>query len=864
MFTDIEGSTRLLHALGDRYGDVLRDHHELILSSVERHGGRLVDTQGDGCFVVFSSAEYAVAAATSAQQALAEHPWPSDVEVKVRMGLHTGTPVPMEERYVGIDVHRAARIAAVAHGGQVIASSSTMQLTAASGVSWVGLGRYRLKDLTHPERIHQLRAPGLRSEFPPLRAPRWGSGLPEPSTRFVGRTGDVDAVSALLLDPGLRLVTLVGPGGIGKTRLATHIGHLCVDRFEDGVAFVPLATLTEADEVVPAIAAAVGAPETAAEETAVTLIEHLRAVQFLLILDNLEHLPADTPLLIADLLVRCGGLRVLATSRAPLNISGERLYEVAPLGLSDDEVDIGDASRSDAVALFIDRARSIAPTFRLTVDNVGAVMEICRRVDRIPLAIELAAARLAIMSPAELLDRLQIGMLTGGSADRDERQRTLHAAIDWSYRLLDDAGRTLFRRLSVFAGGATLADVEAVLDEEGRVDALDGLTSLVQQSMVWRDQSAGETSRFRMLETIREFASSELQRCGELPAMSQRHAEHFLSFMETTNEHIDGPDAEEWMHRVEHEMPNLRAVLRWTLEVDEGSAETGVALVNSLGWFWYVRGDANEALRWLRLAIRASNDTPPALRVRLVYYAAAMEERLGLLDEAAATFEEALAMFRELGDRPRVAMTLNSLGGLAVDSGDITGALDRLNEAEQILCTEEDGYGRAVNMVNLCDAAVAAGDLDRAEHLGQSAVALFADMENHWGVASAMRHLAKVAYARHDLPETRARLLDALDRSRRMGDRPGAARCLERLAGVEIALDSPLRGTRLAAAATKLRRDIGDPPSEQRRGEFETSWLAARDLLGDAEFEEVWTQGASMTFDQAVDYGMAVVDAESE
>ena len=855
MFTDIEGSTRLLGALGDEYRSLLNDHYKLILSSVEQHGGRLVATQGDGCFIVFPTAKQAAAAAAIAQRALAEHQWPAGVEVKVRMGLHTGSPVSMDENYVGMDVHRAARIADAAHGGQVIASSPTMQLTDESGLVWVSLGQYRLKDLKRPERLYQLQGPGLNAEFPPLRAPHWTSDLPEPPTRFVGRSGDVDTVFELLIGPESRHVTLVGPGGIGKTRLAVHVGRRWAEQFPDGVAFVPLATLTEAREVALSIAAEVGASE--GEDPTVTLVEHLHDLQLLLILDNLEHLPPAAFVLVADLLAKCPSLRVLVTSRSPLNISGERLYPLTPLGVSASTGDLEAASRSDAVALFVDRARGAVSTFEVTSGNVATVVEICRRLDGVPLAIELAAAQLAVLAPAELLERLRIEMLTGGAADLDERQRTLWATIDWSYRLLDDTGRKIFTQMSVFAGGATLADLEEVVGGENDLEVLSGVSSLVSQSLLWRDESDTDTSRFRMLETVREFARSELDRAGDLSEVSRRHAEHFLAFMRTANEHIDKEDADQWMVKIEQETTNLRAALRWALEDPEGSREAGVELANAMGWFWYLRGDPADALRWLQLAADSTDDTPLALKVRLVYYSAAMQERLARLDEAIVRFEEALAIFRELGDEQRVAMSLTSLGGILVDTGDIPRALERLDEAEQILQSQGDDYGRAVNLVNQCDAALAMGELDRAEALGQRGRDLFVELENEWGVAMATRHLAKVAYGRGDMDETRARLLAALDTSRQIGDRSASVRCLERLAGVEIALDGPLRGTRLAAAAERLRREVGDLLSGARRQSFQSSWDAARTALGDAEFELVWAQGANMTFDQAVDYALS-------
>jgi predicted ATPase len=847
MFTDIEGSTRLLERLGDEYGSLLRDHHRLVLAAIEDNGGVLVDTQGDACFAAFATAGAAVAGAAEAQRALAIHPWPGEAEVLVRMGLHTGSPVPMDDRYVGMDVHRAARIAASARGGQVLASSSTVELTDDDRAGWTFLGRYRLKDLKRPESLHQLRWDGLREAFPPLSAPRWGNDLPQPPTRFVGRVDEVEALGRAIGEDGARLVTLVGPGGIGKTRLAVQVATTLSERFADGAAFVPLATLQDSSEIGPAIAIAVEAPEPAGDDPAAALVEHLHDQHVLLVLDNLEHLP-ESGAVVSSLLAGSSDVHVLATSRSPLGIYGERLVPVTPLATQDGD----DSNRpSEAVALFLDRASSMGAGVGTDRQTLSIVGEICRRLDGIPLAIELAAAKASVISPADLLDRLRLEILTGGPRDLDARQQTLQATIDWSHRLLDAADRAVFRRLSVFAGGAGLEAAEQVADPDGDLDVLDRLHSLIAQSLVWRGDDTAGSTRFRMLETIREFALAQLERAGESDEVHERQATHLLGFLRTANEHLDGAGAAEWFTRIEQEMPNLRIALRWALE-EEGRVELGIDLADALGWFWYVRGDAHEALRWLSLA--GSYDSPPAKRVRLVYYAAAMQERLGRLRDAAAAFEDALSMFRELGDRNRVARTLNSLGGLAVDLGDLDSAVGHLEEAERILLEEGDEYGRAVSLVNLCDAAVAAGDLDRAEAFGRSSVDLFTALDNDWGVASGLRHLAKVSFARDDLEGARLRLQEALRAGREVGDRSATVRCVERLAGIAIRLGETVVGTRLAAASQRLRRELGDPLTPERREPFEAGWRDARTVLGDERFEEVWAQGQSMTADQALDY----------
>ncbi len=852
MFTDIEGSTRLLGLLGDEYGQLLADHHRLIVAAAEKEQGVLVDTQGDACFIVFPTASQAVAAAAEIQQALSTHAWPGGVEVRVRVGLHTGSPIQMDDRYVGMDVHRAARISAAAHGGQVVASASTVQLSE-EGPSWLALGDFRLKDLMRPERLYQLVATGLAEHHPPLRADRWGTELPEPPTRFVGRATAVEEVLEMLSGE-TRLVTLVGPGGIGKTRLAVHVGRLWSDRFTDGIQFVPLAALTE-PEVMTAIVEALGVTQIGSDDPMGLVVQHLRHRRMLLILDNMEHLVPAAGRLVADLMRGCPDLRIVATSRAPVGVSGEQLMRVPALALPSEDVELAAAAEFEAVALFVDRARTVDPGFRLTDGNLDAVVQICRRLDGLPLALELAAARTAVLAPAELLDRLRLDLLTSSSTDLDERQRTLASTIEWSYRLLDHSLQRVFREFSVFAGGATLEDTGAVIDPGGATDTLEAVSNLVASSLLWRDEDEGGTSRFRMLEIIREFAQRELDRSGDLPAVADRHAARFAEFLETAEEKVDGPEASEWMARIDAEMSNTRAALRWTLEDPRGSRLAGVSMAQSLGWFWYIRGHASEGLRWLESAILAANDAPGLHRIRVTYYAGALAERLGRFPEAVQRFQQTLVLCRELGDEARAGRALNSLGGMAVEMGEHEAATGYLAEAEEILLSHDDKYGLGANRTNQCDVALARGELDRARQLGESALSLFSTSDDAFGEGVALRHLTKVAYAAGDLEEVRRLLKGALTKGLEIGNLADSARCLERLGGVEIALGRSAKGIRLGAAAQRLRSEVGDHLTPDRLASFERSWSQARLVLGEEEYQTAWDQGSNMTFDQAVAYG---------
>src|SRR5687768_14825182 len=565
LFTDVEGSTRLLHALGaEGYADALATHRRILRETCSRHNGVEVDTQGDAFFIAFPTAPGALAAAAEAREALSSGP------IKVRMGLHTGTPHLTDEGYVGPDVHRAARIAAAGHGGQILVSSATAQLVDAE---LSDLGDHRLKDLTAPERIFQLGA----EEHPPLKTLHQ-TNLPVPATPFLGRDTELDEIGALLARDGVRLVTLTGPGGTGKTRLALQAAANVADAFPGGVWWVPLAALRDPALVLESASAALGATGD--------LAEHIGDKRLLLLLDNFEHLTAAAAHL-APLLAKCPNLTLLVTSREPLHLGGEHEYAVDPL------------QRTEAVELFLTRALAVRRDFAAN----GEVALICERLDHLPLAIELAAARVKMLSPKALLQRLEqrLPLLAGGTRDAPERQRTLRATIEWSHELLSPDEQRLFARLAVFRGGCTLEAAEAVVDAD-----LDTLQSLVDKSLV----RVRDSGRFWMLETIREFAVERLEASGEADEISRRHAEFFLEIAEELQPRVMKDDADA-LDQLTEDHDNLRAALD-RLEA-EGDAERLQRLGGSVWRFWYLRSHLTEGKRRLDAAMAAGGDATPAL-----------------------------------------------------------------------------------------------------------------------------------------------------------------------------------------------------------------------------------------------------------
>jgi predicted ATPase/class 3 adenylate cyclase len=610
LFTDIEGSTRLLEALGPRYGDALEAHRKLLRKAIEEHAGKVIDMEGDSSFAVFQTARGGVLAAASAQRALAAYDWPGDRPVRVRMGVHSGEGTIVASGYLGMDVHRGARIMSAAHGGQVLISEATRHLLGNTLDERLGLrdlGQHRLKDLT-ALRLHQLLIPGLQSEFPALKSLEQRlTNLPVQATPLVGRQRELDETGEILTRDDVRLLTLTGVGGTGKTRLALQLAADELDRFPDGVYFVDLAAVDDPELVIPTIARVIAIRELGAMSLEETLSEYLRGRRMLLVLDNFEQVVAGGPRLVA-LLASAAGLKLLVTSRAPLRLSGEHEYAVPPLGVPDVSqfADLDALSASESVSLFVERARAIRADFALSSENASAVGEICIRLDGLPLAIELAAARIRALSPQALLTRLdeRLKVLTGGMRDVPARQRTLRAAIDWSHDLLNDDEQRIFRRLAVFEGRCDLRAAEGVcsFNRDLTLDVLDGLTSLLEESLIREAEEGDGEPLYSMLETIREYAWQKLREADEASTARRRHAEFFLAFAERTERLIlgDEPWAAGADERMAKEVPNLRAALEWAFQ--EAAPEFCIRLVAAARWALGLSGTLLDLESW---ALRA-------------------------------------------------------------------------------------------------------------------------------------------------------------------------------------------------------------------------------------------------------------------
>ena len=704
LFTDIEGSTKLQSELGtDRYQDVLETHTR-ILRDAFKDGGFEVRVEGDALFVVFPVAAKAVRATAAAQRALAAASFPHGATVRVRMGMHTGEGRPATADagadYVGLDVNRAARVAAAGHGGQVLLTEATATLARpdlGDGVSIRDLGEFRLKDLASPERLYQLVISGCAPDFPPLRTlDRAATFLPAQPSSFIGREREI-AEGQRLLEKA-RLVTLTGPGGTGKTRLSLRIAEESAAAFGDGTFFVPLAPISDPGLVPSTIAHALGVQVSGSELPLSRVLDHIKGRRMLLVLDNFEQILPAAPV-VGQLLGASPALKVIASSRAPLRIAGEQEFPVPPLDLPDPErlPALEVLAQSDAVRLFVERAMAVRPDFRVTADNAAPIAEIVYRLDGLPLAIELAAARVKVLTPQAMLPKLRQGLDVLASTARDlpERQRTLRGAIEWSWNLLEIPERRLFARVGVFVSGGMLPQIEAVGCPGGELgrDILEVLSALVEQSLVRQSEVAGEP-RFRMLVTIGEFALEKLAESGERDEIAERHALAYLALAEEARAHLQGEGQKRWLDLLEADHDNMRAALDWA--ISRRRAEHASRMAFALWRFWQVHGHLTEAAQWCdRVLALGFENVPPLVRMRAYEAAGGVAYWRGDIPKGLDTYTKALELadaHGDLEDQANAAYNLAFIYGVPMRDND---------RALKLLDTAREKWKRVGNAAGL-------------------------------------------------------------------------------------------------------------------------------------------------------------------
>jgi predicted ATPase/class 3 adenylate cyclase len=905
LLSDVEGSTDLWEVAPEAMRGALARHDALFDEAVRRHGGVHIRPRGEGDsrFAVFTSAPDAVAAAVAVQRAFAAEPWPTPRPIDVRIGIHTGETELRDGDYYGSEVNRCARLRGIGHGGQTLLSEATSELVRgrlSSDASLLDLGRHRLKGLAQPERVFQVVAPGLARDFPALSSlDAHPNNLLIPPTRLVGREREVQTVRSLCLRRDVRLVTVTGPGGIGKTRLGLQVAAELMGQYPDGVFFVDLAPISEPDLVISTIAHVLGLREAGGRPLRETVTAYLHEKRLLLLLDNFEQLLLAAPL-VADLLAACPRLAVLVTSRAVLHLRGEREFAVPPLALPEatHAASVEAVGGFAAIALFVQRAVEARADFVLTRENAPSVAEICRRLDGLPLALELAAARLRVLSPEALLRRLErrLPLLTGGARDLPARQRGLRDTIAWSHGLLDEDERRLFRRLAVFVGGWTVGAAEAVCAPGNlNVNVLDCLESLASKSLIRRSEVCEGEPRFGMLETIREYALEELDASGEAARIRDSHAEFCLSLAEIARPELISRRQVAWRSRLEAEHDNMRAALAWSLEAPEG-VRVALRLPCALYRFWQRGGHVGEGREWVARALarsdparsetqamllnaagvlaRAQGDNAPArpyfgesLRIyrqlgdswgvaNALHNLASVILYEGDYERATALLDESLTTWRELGDRWGLAQVLMIRGLVAQNVGAEDSATALHEESLRLLREAGDLWGIATQLGELGVLARGRGHFERAAALFNECLAMRRAFDDLEGVAWSLRNLGGVALGQRDPTRASGLYRQSLRVYRELGHRWAPIVCLEGVAAVEALSGQPVRSALLLGAAEVLREAAREPLPRPERARHVQSVTSLREVLSDEAFAAARAEGRAMTLEQAVAYAL--------
>jgi predicted ATPase/class 3 adenylate cyclase len=901
LFTDIEGSTPVWEREPDQMRLALARHHAILRMAIATEGGHAYKTIGDAFQAAFALPIQALAAALAAQRALAIQTWETSEPIRVRMGIHVG-PAKVEGNDYSTThtLNRVARIMAAGHGGQILLSREVADLVRCelpADVTLRDMGTHRMKGLTHLEHLFQLVAPDLPTAFPPLKSlDQHPTNLPLQSTLLIGRENEIASVCSLLRRADIRLVTLTGPGGTGKTRLALQSAAELVDDFGDGVWFINLAPISDLDLVATTIAQTLGVRETGSRPLRDSLQDYLREKQLLLLLDNFEQVVDAAPLA-AELLATAPALKILVTSRIALHLSGEHEMAVPPLGLPDrtDPPSLQRLTQYEAVRLFIERAQAVNLAFEVTNTNAPAVAEICHQLDGLPLAIELAAARSKLFAPQALLVRLgnRLKLLTGGTRDLPARQQTIRNTIDWSYNLLDAAQQTLFVRLGVFVGGWTEQAAEAVCNAAGDVpiDMLDGLAALLDQSLLRQAEGADSEPRFTMLETIREYALERLEASGEVAALRRHHAAYYLGLAEQAEPELDGEQQRVWLTRLRQDYDNLRAALGWIIEQD--AAELGVRLVDALDNFWFLAGYISEGRRWATALVALARATWPAeLRAQVLRavgwmawqqgdYAAALE----VLEESAVLYrqlgdrrslvrvlnplsrallfqgehararmllEECTALSREVGDHSELAMSLLGQASLAMDQADYAAARSFLEQSLPIYRTLGEPWGIGLTVNYLGDVARCEGHYEQAAAHYQESLTLFRTQGIQVEIAAILHNLGYAVLAMGDQQRARAYFGESLTLQREQGSQTGILEGLAGFGALLAAQGQPRRAAILFGAVAALRATLGAPMWPAERVEYERHLAGVRAALGEGALQAALGEGHAFSLEQAI------------
>jgi predicted ATPase/class 3 adenylate cyclase len=863
LFTDIEGSSRLWEQNAEAMALALARHDTLLNDVFSSHGGHVFKMMGDSVCVAFSEPSRALDAAIAGQRALQAEEWEIGRPLRVRAALHRGVAEARNDDYFGPTLNRTARLLAAGHGGQTLLSRAARDgLDLPDGISLRDLGERRLRDLASPEHIYQIVAPGLPAEFPPLRTlEAHPNNLPAQITSFIGRERDLEGVKNALA--ASRLVTLTGPGGTGKTRLASEAGAALIEQFIDGVWMVELALVTEASSVSSSVAAALGLREENERTVEALLLDYLRQRRLLLILDNCEHLVASAASIAERILRGAPGVRILATSREALAIAGERTYPLQSLSMPDfvstrwtPSSVLARSAEFEAVRLFVERAAAVQPGFALTEENALTIAKICWRLDGIPLALELAAARVKMLSPEQIYRRLddRFRLLTAGARTVLPRQQTLSALIDWSYDLLSEKEQALLRRCAVFGGGRTLRAVESVCSGDGieEWEILDLLQQLIDKSLLSTELADMGTARYVMIESVWEYSRAKLLESGEAHAVRNRHLDYFVKLAEEAEPQLQGPQQGEWIERLAREHGNLKLALEWSTETPS-AVERGMRLAGALWRYWEVRSHLKEGREYLSELLSKPESEPRTIaRAKALTGAGRLA---WCLDDNAAARKlgyQAILLHRETGNARMAALICSWVGFAAFSEGDPDFARKRFDESIAYGRAHQDSLALATGLAGLGTLAGAAGDYATARAYKHESLAAYQAVGDVWVVGLIAWSLSRVAIAQHDLDAARQYLRDALTAAEQLGNEWLIPYLLEGFGDIALGENDPRRCANLYGAAEVMRQQhgLGLPPTEKLARDQVLNRLRA--ALPPAEFETAWTEGRALGQDAAL------------
>jgi predicted ATPase/class 3 adenylate cyclase len=903
LFTDIEGSTELWERFPDETRQALVLHDRIIEEAVSAQNGQLVRPRGEGDsrFAVFTSALEAVCSAANIQRRLMDDFSDSSIQLRVRIGIHTGTADLRLGDYYGSTVNRCARIRSVGHGGQTLLSQVTSELVREElpqGISLLDLGNHRLKGLGRPENIYQLSLSDLPAQFPPLNSlSSDNNNLPIPPTPFIGRMREVNEIVQLLKETKVRLLTLTGPGGTGKTRLSLEASRALLEEFAHGVFFVDLASIEDPALTASTIAHTLGVREGGGAPPLENLKAYLSDKKMLLILDNFEQIPAAAPQ-VAELLSAAPNIKILVTSRIALSIRGEQQYPVPTLKLPDSDTDLDPQHLLDyeAVRLFVQQAQAVRPAFELNQENASTIVKICRRLDGLPLAIEIAAARIKILSPEAILKRLDnsLQLLVGGAQDLPERQQTVRSVIDWSYRLLEPEEQTLFARLSVFKGGFTLENAESICNSDDSLDVFSGVDALLKNNLIRQADSVTDEPRFNILQTIRDYAWEKLGESGEREHIRQRHATYFAQKSEEIGPKLYSGRSGEAINQIEEDHDNYRAAISWELEQTnqiERSTQISIWLV----WFWYRHGHFQEGRDWTEriLAKMDRLETTP-LQGAVLTAAAVMSMWQGDLAIAAVRGYKAVASLENNYLEFLPPQVYMSLGIILINQGKDQEAYPMLVQAAEYFDQIGDEWSECTSIVHLANAALGLGQYDDAKKWLNKAMPKIKEIGDEWQMAFAYNNFGEVArteqryqeaeeyyrktqtyYREADALSDQARSIhtfgylwlhkgeykmadacfrESLEKFIELGNKRGIAECLAGLAGLANAQGQHEWALPLLSAAQTQLSAFGAAWWPADRVEIEHTLDSLRSNLEDQRFSDLWKLGETMSLNQAVTY----------